>query len=329
MRKYTDDEIVKMYSEMLLGRVYQEKMLERLADDRMTTGFYHLSIGTESLSIGILDAMKPCDYVVPNHRQQTLLVNLLDIKKFTAELLGRATGYCHGKSFEFHIGSSEKHMLPNGALLGSGAPYSVGAALALKLDGKEGVVITCAGEGTTSEGNVHESMNLASVLKAPVVFVVENNGWAISHPASRQFAVENLSVRAAGYGMYGVTVDGHDVFAVREAMEDAIALARKGEPNMVELKTIRHRGHFEGDPEKYRDDLDEVSESLKNDCIKQVKTMILEKGIRSEAELSEIRTQRQNEVDEAFNHADAQPWPDEALTLDLCDVYANVPGGVK
>ena len=329
MKKYTDDEIVKMYSEMLLGRVYQEKMLERLADDNMTTGFYHLSIGTESLSIGILDAMKPCDYVVPNHRQQALLVNLLDIKKFTAELLGRATGYCHGKSFEFHIGSPEKHMLPNGALLGSGAPYSVGAALALKLDGKEGVVITCAGEGTTSEGNVHESMNLASVLNAPMVFVVENNGWAISQPASRQFAVENLSERAAGYGMQGVTVDGHDVFAVNEAMENAIALARKGEPNMVELKTVRRRGHFEGDPQKYRDDQNEVDASLENDCIKKVETMILEKGVRSEADLADIRAQRQKEVDEAFEYADAQPWPDEALTLDPHEVYANVPGGAK
>lgn len=329
MRTYTKNEIIKMYSEMVLGRVYQEKILERIKAGNMTTGFFHLSIGTESLAIGILNAMKPCDYILPNHRQHALFLSLLDIKKFTAELMGRATGYCHGKSFEFHLGAPEEHMLPNGAILGSGGPYAVGAAMALKLDRKDGVVITCCGDGTTSEGNVHEAMNLASVFKVPVVFVIDNNGWAISQPASGQFAVENLSERAAGYGMRGVTIDGHDLFVVRDAMEEAIALARGGEPNVVEMKTLRHRGHFEGDMQKYRDDLERVKESLENDCIKKVGDRILAEGMLTQAEMDAIWEKRGKETQEAFDYAETQPWPDEALTLDLRELYADVPGGVK
>ena len=164
MKDYNNEEIVKMYKEMVLGRVYQEEILERIAAAKMTTGFYHLSIGTESVAVGIMNAMQASDYIMPTHRMHALLLGMLDIKEFTAELMGRATGYGHGKSFEFSIGVPEKHILPKETILASGGPYSVGAAMALKLNKKAGVVITCW-EMVRQARNVHESMNLASVFK--------------------------------------------------------------------------------------------------------------------------------------------------------------------
>lgn len=329
MRDYTNEEIIKMYEGMVLGRVYQEEILVRIAAAKMTTGFYHLSIGTESVAVGIMEAMRQSDYIMPTHRMHSLLLGMLDIKDFTAELMGRATGYGHGKSFEFSIGVPERHMLPKETILASGGPYSVGAAMALKLDKKDGVVITCWGDGTTSEGNVHESMNLASVFQVPIVFVIDNNGWAMSQPLRDECAITNLADRAAAYGMRGVTVDGHDVLVVRDAMEEAIALARKGQPGVVELKTIRHRGHFEGDPQSYRDDLDTIGESLKNDCLARLEKVIAEKGILDKSGMDAIWEEKKRVTLEAFAYAEEQPMPDRALTIDPHEVYANIPGGTK
>ena len=327
MFDYPKNEIIKMYAQMAFGRIYQEVILERLPQGKMTRGFCHMSIGIESYSIGILNAMGPDDYVLPHHRQHALLLARLDPKLFTSELFGRTTGYGRGKSYEFHLSSPEHKVLPNGAILGSHGPYSVGVALALKLDKKPGAVISCCGEGTTSEGNMHESMNLASVLKVPVVFVFENNNWAISQPASRQFAIKDIAARAAAYGMPGVIVDGHDVIAVRRTMEKALELARQGTPNVVELKTVRRRGHFEGDMQKYRDDQEIVQESVKNDCILRLERKMAEEGIMKETEIKELKARLRVQVEEAFAFAESQPLPDEAETLDPHQVYATVPGG--
>lgn len=329
MTQYSNEEIVRMYSQMVLGRIFQEVILERLTQAKMTRGFYHLSIGTESVGTGILNAMGPDDYIVPNHRQHSLFLAKLDPKLFTAEVMGRTTGYGRGKAFEFHLSCPELKIAPPGSILGSHGPYSVGVALGLMLDKKPGVVISCCGEGTSSEGNMHESMNLASVLKVPIVFVFENNGWAISQPARRQFAVAHLADRAAGYNMPGMIADGHDVFAVRKTMEAALDLARQGKPNVVELKTVRERGHFEGDMQKYRDDAALVQEYKKNDCNKRVETLMIDKGIMKAADINAIKAKTRTLVDEAFAFAEEQPLPDEAETLDPHQVYSNVPGGAR
>ena len=329
MIQYPNEEIIKMYSQMLFGRIYQEVILERLPQGKMTSCFYHLSIGVESYSIGILNAMGPEDYVLPHHRQHALLLARLDPKLFTAELLGRTTGYCRGKAFEFHLGNPELKLLPNGAILGSHGPYSVGVALALKLDKKDGAVISCCGDGTISEGNIHESMNLASVLNAPVVFVFINNGWAISQPASRQFAIQHIADRAVGYNMTAKIVDGYDVIAVRQTMEEALKTARQGQPNVVEIKTVRPRGHFEGDMQKYRDDMDAIEAAKNNDCLVRTEKLLKENGIMSTEEMDSMKAEARGRVEEAFVFAEAQPLPDEAETTDPSQVYANVPGGAR
>lgn len=324
--EYAHEELTKMYGQMVLGRKYVEKIVTLVGQGKLM-GFFHLGFGQEAIGIGIINAMGSGDYLVPTHRQQAVLVNKLDINKFTAELLGRSTGYCRGKGFEFHISSPEHRLLPVSAILGSGAPLGVGAAMALKLDQQDGVVVCCCGDGTTSEGNVHEAMNMASCLKLPIVFVIENNGWAISQPVARQCAIADLSARAAGYGMTGVTVDGTDVILVRKTMEEAIEKARLGRPSVVELKAVRWRGHFEGDPQVYRD-LQEVEEAKKDDCIVKYEKLLLEKNILTGSTMANIHREMQQRVDAAFAYAQNCPLPSAEETLDLNQVYAGKLGGM-
>jgi len=323
--QYPKEELVKMYRQMVLGRKYVEKIVE-LVNQGKLVGFFHLGFGQEGIDIGIHNAMGPEDYLVPTHRQQPLLVNMLDINKFTAEILGRVNGYCRGQGFEFHTSSAEDRLFPISAILGSGGPLGVGAAMALKLNKSNGVVVCCCGDGTTSEGNMHEAMNMASVYKLPVVFMIENNGWAISQPLSKQSAVSDLSLRAAGYGMKGVTIDGNDMLQAREAMEKAIQMARNGQPNVVEMKVVRWRGHFEGDPQIYRD-LKEVEEAKKEDCILRFEKLLVENNMLNQKEIEEIHNQMKQVVGDAFAYAFASPVPTAEEILDITQVYAGIPGG--
>jgi acetoin:2,6-dichlorophenolindophenol oxidoreductase subunit alpha len=329
MIPYSNEELVKMYSEILMGRIYQEIILERLPQGKMTKAFYHLSVGVEAYSVSILNALGPEDYIVPHHRQHALYLAMVGLQSFTSELMGRITGCCKGKSFEFHLGVPAIKMIPSGSVLGSHGPYSVGAALTLKMDKKNGAVVSSCGDGTTSEGNMHEAMNLASVFKAPIVFMFENNGWAISQPSSKQFAVENLADRAAGYNMSAKIVDGYDVIAVRQTMEEALKLARQGQPNVVEVKTVRPRGHFEGDMQKYRCDWDKVDAAKNNDSVIRTEKLLKENGIMNDSDMNSLKAKIRKQIEDAFDFAETQPMPNEAETLDPCLVYANVPGGIR
>ncbi|MEA4906040.1 MAG: thiamine pyrophosphate-dependent dehydrogenase E1 component subunit alpha [Chloroflexi bacterium] len=319
-------ELLKMYAQMVLGRLYMEKIVAFVKMGKLV-GFFHLGLGQEAISAGILNAIGPDDYIVPTHRQQTLLVNLLDTDKFTCELIGRANGYCKGLGFEFHISNPEKHLFPISAVLGSSAPMGVGAAMALKLDGRHGAVICCFGEGASNEGNVHEAMNIASTYKLPVVFMIENNGWAISQPAERGSAVADIASRAAGYNMPGVVVDGTDACAVAEALQKAVAAARDCQPNVIEMKVVRWRGHFEGDPQVYRD-LSEVDVARQNDCILKLDAVLVESYGVTREELDDVRTQAAGKVDAAFAYAESSPVPTAEEILNPEFVYATPSGGL-
>lgn len=325
--KYAKEELVKMYKQMLTTRKYLDKMLVLIGQGKLA-GFFHLSNGQEAIGTGIINAIGPEDYILPTHRQQTVLVNKLDINKFTAELLGRVEGYCRGKGFEFHTSSLEDKVLPIAAVLGSGGPLATGVAMALKLDKKNGVVVVSCGDGAASEGNMHEAMNIAAVFKLPIVFVIENNGWGISQPVHKQCAAKDLSLRAAAYGMKGVSVDGNDVVKVRETMEEAIKSARQGNPNVVEFKVVRFRAHFEGDPQLYRD-LSQVEEGKKNDCILMLEKKLIDEMMLTNNEVKDIYNETQKKVDEAFEYGFSCALPDEAETLDPKQVYASLMGGVQ
>lgn len=323
--KYSNTELIKMYEQMVLGRKFEEKILA-LVNQGKLQGFYHLSIGQEAAQVGLVSAMGTDDYLVPTHRFHPGLVNRMNQKDLTAELLGRITGCNKGKAFTFHISSKKDKILAVNGMLGAGVPNATGYAWALKMDKKDSAVVCVLGDGASSEGSVHEGMNIASIHKIPIVFFIENNGWAVSTPLSTQAAVENLSVRAKAYNMPGVTVDGDDVVKVREAVEMAIAMAKKGQPSIVEAKTHRWRGHFEGDPCIYRDPK-EFEEAKSNCPIQKMEKMLMEQKIITSKQVDEIAEKVQNKVEELFTDAMSYPLPTEEDTIDYDQVYATNLGG--
>lgn len=321
---YSKDELLKFYEQLVLGRKYEEKIITFLGKGKLQ-GFFHLGIGQEAAQVGVINALGPNDYLVPTHRFHPGLVNKLDIKKLTAELFGKSSGYNRGKAFTFHISSKAEKLLPVNGMLGAGIPEAVGYAWALKQDKQDSVVVCVLGDGTASEGNVHEGMNIAALLGVPIVFYIENNGWAISCPVEEQTKVKNLSVRAAAYGMPGETIDGNDVIQVKETLEKAITKAKNGEPNVVEAKTYRWRGHFEGDPGFYRDPQKHEA-ALEDDCIKRMEKLLIEQGVTNQV-FEEIADKVQLLIDDAFEYAENEPLPTPEDILDLNQVYATNPGG--
>ncbi len=321
---YSKNELLGFYEQLVQGRRYEEKILGYVNEGKLQ-GFFHLGIGQEAAQVGVVNALGHNDYLVPTHRFHPGLANKLDLKTLTAELLGRSNGYNKGKAFTFHISSKKERLLPVNGMLGAGIPEAVGYAWALKMDEKDAAVVCVLGDGTTSEGNVHEGMNIAAILDAPIVFFIENNGWAISNPVSEQTKIEDLSTRAIAYGMPGVTIDGNDVITVKETLEKALAEARKGRPSIVEAKTYRWRGHFEGDPGFYRDP-QEHEEAMKDDCIKRLEKILYGQGA-TDKELAEIEVRVQQRIDEAFAYAEKSPLPTVEETLDYDQVYATNLGG--
>lgn len=323
--EYSKTQMTQMYEQMLLGRRFEEKVLE-LVNQGKLLGFFHLGIGQEAAQVGAVSAMGPNDYLVPTHRFHPGLVNRMDMKEMTAELLGRSTGSCQGKAFTFHISSTKYKILAVNGMLGAGLPNAVGYAWALKQNKTDQVVLCVFGDGASSEGNVHEAMNIATLFQCPIVFFIENNGYGISTPVSKASVLENLSDRAKAYGMPGVTVDGDDVLQVREAVGNAIALARKGQPSIVEAKTHRWRGHFEGDPCHYRDPK-EIETAMKNDPIKRLEKILLDKQYISSGDIDAIEKKVKKEIEEAFDYALSSPLPTKEQTLDYDQVYASNSGG--
>lgn len=322
---YSKDQLKKLYEELLLGRKYEERVLA-LVNKGILQGFFHLSIGQEAAQVGAVSAMGPNDYLVPTHRFHPGLVNRMDKKEMTAELLGRITGCNKGKAFTFHISSVKDKILAVNGMLGAGLPNAVGYAWALKQDKKDSVVLCVIGDGATAEGDVYEAMNMASLLKCPIVFFIENNGWAVSTPVCKASVLENLSDKGKAFNMPGITVDGDEVLEVKEAVEKSIEMARKGQPCIVEAKTCRWRGHFEGDPCTYRDN-EEIEEAMENCPIKRYEKYLLDNGYMTRNEMDEIADQVDKKVEGLFDEALNAPFPTAEETLDYDQVYATNLGG--
>ena len=325
---YSKEQLKQMYEQMVTGRKFEEKALS-LVNKGMVKGFYHLSLGQEAAQVGAVSALGPDDYMCPTHRFHTGLVNRMDKKELTAELLGKAAGICHGKAFTFHLGSVKDNILPLNGMLGADLPNAVGCAWALKQDKKDAVVLCPIGDAATSEGDVHEAMNMASLFKCPIVFFIENNRWGVSTPVRKACVLENLSDKGKAYNMPGVTVDGTDVLQVREAVDNAVALAKKGQPSIVEAKMFRWRGHFEGDPCAYWDDeyKKELAEAMKHDPVSKYEKYLLDNRYITQAEVDDISGNVQKTIDEIFDYALACPLPTKEETLDYDQVYATNLGG--
>lgn len=307
-----------IYETMNRIRYFEQKAVTLFEENKLR-GSVHLYIGEEAVAAGVCANLTPEDYITSTHRGHGHCIAKgarLDLAM--AELMGRATGYCKGRSGSMHIADFSKGNLGANAIVGGGIPIAVGAALSAKMQKQDRVAVSFFGDGASNEGTFHEALNMASLWKLPIVFVCENNGYGISVPAWQSTSVEDISVRAAGYNMPGVTVDGNDVEAVDAAFRLALDRAKAGEgPTLIECKTYRWLGHWTGDPQVYR--TREEVESWKAKCpIKRYRAALLTQGF-TEKELDDMEEAARKEADEAAEFALNSPEPDPAHVLD--DVF--------
>jgi len=316
----TKEKLVEMFRKMLEIRLFEEKVFELYAQN-LVPGTIHLCAGEEAVAVGVCSALRKDDYITSTHRGHGhCIAKGAELKRVMAEILGKETGYCKGKGGSMHIADFSIGVLGATAVVGAGIPIAVGAGLSIKLRKADHVVACFFGEGASNQGTFHEGINMASTWKLPVIFVCENNLYAMGTRQSVVMAIENVADRAAAYGIPGVVVDGNDVLAVYEATLKAVERARKGEgPTLIECKTYRHKGHSRVDPAKYRPKK-EVEEWLAKDPIKRFKEKLLKTNTLEEAEIRQIEKEVSAEIEEAVKFAMESPYPapEEALQ----DVYA-------
>ncbi len=312
--------MIEMYRKMLEIRLFEEKVFE-LYGQNLVPGTIHLYAGEEAVAVGVCANLRKDDYIVSTHRGHGhCIAKGANLDKTMAEILGKKTGYCKGKGGSMHIADFSIGMLGATAVVGAGIPIATGAGLSIKLRGTDQVTACFFGDGASNQGTFHEGINMAAVWRLPVLFVCENNLYAMGTRQTQVMLIEDISKRAVAYGIPGVTVDGNDVLAVYKAAKEAVERARNGDgPTLIECKTYRHKGHSRWDPATYRPK-DEVEEWLQKDPIRRLKKQLLEKGVISEAEAEHVEKEVVNAVEAAVKLAieSPNPAPEEALE----DVYA-------
>ena len=317
------DTFLWMYRTMVTIRRFEEQS-RREADAGKLRGM-HSSIGQEAVPTGICAHLRDDDYALGTHRSHHhCIAKGVDLNEMMAELLGKSTGTNKGKGGTMHIADINKGMLGANGVVGSNIPVATGVGLSAKVRGTDQVSVVFFGDGASSQGVLHESMNLASVWKLPVLFVCENNRYAESTPFEFTVAGASVANRAAGYDMPGVAVDGQDVVEMHEVAREAVARARRGEgPTLIEAMTYRYQGHFGADdPLGYRTQ-DEEDYYEARDCIERLTRHILDNGIASESDLESLRDIAAQNVASAIAFADESPFPEpEELMTDVYVSYA-------
>jgi len=315
-----NEKLLEMYRQMLTIRFFEEKVFE-LYGQNLVPGTIHLYTGEEAVAVGVCANLRRDDYITSTHRGHGhCIAKGAKLEKTMAEILGRKTGYCKGKGGSMHIADFSIGMLGATAVVGAGIPIAAGAGLSIRLRGTDQVVACFFGEGASNQGTFHEGINLAAVWNLPVVFVCENNLYAMGTRQSRVMIIENIADRAVAYGIPGVAVDGNDVLAVYEAARVAVERARGGEgPTLIECKTYRQKGHSRFDPAAYRPK-EEVETWLKRDPIARFQTKLFEMGVLTQAEVEKLVQEAKKAVDEATKFALESPFPEPEEALE--DVYA-------
>jgi len=314
------EQFSEMYRKMLEIRLFEEKVFD-LYGQNLVPGTIHLYAGEEAVAVGVCSNLNVDDYITSTHRGHGhCIAKGADLRRTMAEILGKKTGYCKGKGGSMHIADFAVGMLGATAVVGAGLPIAVGAGLSAKLRKTSQVVACFFGEGASNQGTFHESINMASVWALPVVFVCENNLYAMGTRQSRIMSIQNVADRAAAYGIPGVIVDGNDVLVVYEATRTAVERARAGKgPTLIECKTYRHKGHSRVDSGKYRPK-EEVEEWLGKDPIKRFRQAMLGNGILTQTELEHVETEVVDEVADAVKFALDSPYPEGKEALE--NVYA-------
>lgn len=309
----------RIYQNMNRIRCFEMKAVSLFESNKLR-GSVHLYVGEEAVAATVCSRLSDEDYIASTHRGHGhCIAKGAALDRAMAELMGKATGYCKGRSGSMHIADLSKGNLGANAIVGGGIPIATGAALASRMQGSGRVSVSFFGDGASNEGTFHESLNLAAVWKLPIIFVCENNLYGISVPAWQSTSVEDIGVRGAAYGIPGVTVDGNDVEAIDEAFRAAYERAKAGDgPTLIECKTYRWLGHWTGDPQPYRS-REEVEEWKRKCPIKRYRERLLEEGLFTGNELNQIEREAQEEADKAAEFALNSPDPDPASLLD--DVF--------
>lgn len=298
-----------MYTRMVKIRVFEEKVKDLFAAGELP-GFVHLYLGEEAIASGVCATLNDDDYITSTHRGHGhIIAKGGDLSKMMAELYGKATGYNKGKGGSMHIAWPELGILGANGILAAGLPIGTGAALSAKYRKSGQVAVSFFGDGASNEGAFHESLNIASAFDLPIIYVCENNLYAVSTRQSTVRKIEDIADRAASYGMPGVVVDGNDVVAVYEVAKEAVERARAGEgPTLIECKTFLWRTHFEGDPDTYRPPA-EVAAWKAREPIAPFRKMLFDQKVLSRKELDAIDQTVKDELDKAVEFARSSPMP--------------------
>ncbi|WP_051264895.1 thiamine pyrophosphate-dependent dehydrogenase E1 component subunit alpha [Nakamurella lactea] len=318
----------ELYATMVLSRTFEDAILREYHADKgpgfdigkgLVPGEMHLSSGQEPVAAGVCAHLTTDDAVTATHRPHHFAIaHGMDLNKMAAEIFGRTTGFGKGRGGHMHLFDPDTHFSCSG-IIAEGAPPALGMAFAFKRKGGNHIAVSVVGEGAANQGAFHESLNLAALWNLPVVFVIEDNEWAISVPRSKSTAVASNADRASGYGMPGVTVEGNDVEAVHAAAGEAVRRARAGEgPSLIEVRTLRLLGHFEGDAQGYRPELVEVPSW---DPIPRYETVLIDAGVLTSDDVSRIKGQASERVETAITFAKDSPEPDPADLLD--NIFAD------
>jgi pyruvate dehydrogenase E1 component alpha subunit len=316
------DKLLWIYERMQLIRAFENRVKVEFGKGKIP-GFVHLYAGEEAVAVGICAHLTDADYMTSTHRGHGHCVAKgVDPRGMMAELFGKATGTCKGKGGSMHIADMDKGMLGANGIVGGGPPLACGSGLTAKVNKTDQVTICFFGDGASEQGTLHESLNLAAIWKLPIIFLAENNGYAESTPAHYHCSVENIADRAAAYNMPGVTIDGNDIFAVYEAAGEAVRRARTGQgPTLLECKTYRFNGHFEGDAQTYKIAADQEKFQKERDPIKLFRDAVLSRGLVAESDLKTIDDRVAAQIDSAVKFAEDSPFPDVQETF--TDVYVN------
>lgn len=318
------DALVRIYRTMATIRACDDKAQKLILSGRLQL-FFHSPRGQEAVAAGTASVLRPDDYLVATYRSlHDSIAKGLSLRQIWAEWLGRLDGCCQGRGGPMHLADPDIGLMATSGIVGGGLPIGVGLAFGSQVQQDGRVTVCNFGDGASNIGGFHEALNLAGVWRLPIVFVCQNNGYAEHMRYEKATSVERIALRAQGYGMPGVTVDGNDPVVVAGAVGDAAARARAGEgPSLVEAMTYRLSGHFVGDDQKYLP-RDEVKAAKAADPVPVFRARLIRDGVASEADLAAIDTETAQAVDDAHQFAEASPSPDPGDILTY--VFADASG---
>jgi len=301
----------KIFETMYKIRRVEHKLMDYFSEGKIP-GFIHVCIGQEAAPAGVCTQLNSSDFIATTHRGHGhIIAKGVDLKYFMAEIFGRVNGLCKGLSGSMHVADRSSGVLGANGIVGGGISISAGVAFAFKYKKSDQIAVCFFGDGATAEGVFHETLNISSLYRLPVVFVCENNHWAQFTPTSINMPVKSVAERGKAYKIPSVTVK-NDVLQIYDVTSRAIERARSGEgPTLIEVKNKRWLGHFVGDQQKYRE-ADDVARAKKDDCIERFRKYVIKEGVLSDRDLKEIEGKVDKEIDEAIDFALKSPQPDTA-----------------